>query len=76
MNLITLAIIIATRDHLDKIVLNPGLGTWVKRRDNLLAQLKLSINLIEFVASDTVAEMIRNQDDSNNNIFDFSLDLE
>ena len=76
MNIIMLAAAIATREYLDKTVLNPGSGTWVKERDELLVQLKLSINLLEFAALSSIVEMIKNWDNSNNNIFDFSLDLE
>jgi len=37
MNSIILAITIATREYLDKTVLNLGSGTWIKERDKLLA---------------------------------------
>jgi len=36
MNLITLAVIIAMPEYLDKTVLHPGFSTWVKGRDKLL----------------------------------------
>ena len=35
MNLIILVIIVVTVECLDKIVLNLGLGTWMKERDEL-----------------------------------------
>ena len=37
MNLIVLAIMVATKEYLDKIVLNLGSSTWVKGRDKLSA---------------------------------------
>ena len=35
-NLIILVVLIAISEYLDKTVLNPGFGTWVKERDELL----------------------------------------
>ena len=37
LNLITLVVIVITNNHIDKIVLNLGLKTWIKGQDELLA---------------------------------------
>ena len=76
MNLIALAIFIATGEHLDKTVQNPGSGTQIKEMDELLAWLKLSVDFIEDAVPDTTTEITRNQNDSNNEIFNFILDSE
>ena len=74
MNLIALVSIVATKEHLDKTVLNPGSGTWIKGQDKLLAQLKLSIKLMGDMELYATTDIIRNQDNSNKEIFDFTLD--
>ena len=53
-----MVIVIADR-YMDKKVLNLGLDTWIKGRNELPVQLKLSITLIELVELHATTELIK-----------------
>ena len=47
LNPIALTVLVVTDDHVNKTVLNPGSGTWVKGRDELPEWLKTSVKRME-----------------------------
>ena len=75
-NPIALLIIVIIDTYTDKMVLNLELGTQIKGIDELLAQLKLTIDLLDAIESNSPVDMIKNWENENNNIFTFLLDSE
>ena len=60
LNPIALIVIVITDNYINKMALNPGSGTWTKKRDELPVWLKLSAVLIELVEPHTTADLIKN----------------
>ena len=76
MNPIVLFVTVVIEAYLDKTMLNPGSGIQIKGIDELSVQLKLSTDLLEIIKPNLPAEIIKNQEDKNNNIFIFLPDSE
>ena len=56
-----LTVIVIISGYLDKTVMQPGKGTYIKRQDkNLLGWLLAAVNRSENVEPGSVIEMIRN----------------
>ena len=51
--------------------MNPAHGTWIKNQDVLPECTKKSIQKIESVEKNTAADLVKNQDDDNNENFTF-----
>ena len=66
--------IAASANHLDKTVLCPGIGSYVKGKNKLPEWLIAAAKRCPDVPPGSVAEMILNWDDGNNSIFKFKSD--
>ena len=65
---VILVTLVISKDHLDKTVVSPGVGAYVKGEDILPQWVKESAKRIE-AEHGSVAEFILNWDDGNNAIF-------
>ena len=69
---VILIVIVVTSGHLDKIVMQPGKGTYIKEQDKDLPRwLLAAANRSENVEPGSVIEMIPNWNDGKNEIFNF-----
>ena len=68
-------ILVISKEHLDKTVATPGVRAYVKGDDTLPQQVKESARRQE-AEPGSVAEIIMNWDDGNNDIFTFGTDSE
>ena len=75
MQLIILIILVITLEHVDKIVMYLGKGTFIKGIDTMLpGWLLVAASRSELPAEPgLVVEMIRNWNDKKNKIFDFNI---
>ena len=70
MQLVVLNVLVASSNHLHKIMLSPGLGAYAKGHDMLPEWLKVAAGRQEATPG-SVVEMTLNWDDDNNAIFKF-----
>ena len=71
---VVLSIIVASANHLDKTVLCPGVGSYVKGKHKLPEWLIAAAKRCPEATPGSVAEFILNWDDGNNSIFKFQSD--
>ena len=69
---IALAMIIFALNHVDKKVMNPEHGTWIKNKDVLPEWTKESVKRLVSMEKHTEADLVKNWDDGDNEIFTFS----
>ena len=72
--LVVLSVIVASANHLDKTVLCPGVGSYVKGKNKLLEWLIAVAKRCSEAPPGSLAAIILNWDDRNNSIFKFKLD--
>ena len=73
MQLIILIILVTTPDHVDKIVMLSGKGTFIKGIDTmLLGWLLVAVSRSESLEPGLVVEIIRNWNNNKNKIFNFN----
>ena len=72
---IILIILVITKDYLDKTVMLPGKGTFIKGIDTMLPEwLLVAVSRLKSLAAPgSVVEMIRNWNNKKNKIFNFSI---
>ena len=73
---VVLVILIVIDSHLHKTVLHPGENVCIKEKSVLLDQLVVAIIRYLDLKLGLIADMILNQNNSNNNIIDPTLDIE
>ena len=75
LNPIALIVLVVTDGHSDKTVTSPAHGTWIKGRDQLSKWLKAAIEHMNYASETSSAELIKTQNDRNNDFFDFDQDF-
>ena len=69
---VILTVIAITSNHLDKTIIQLGKGTYIKGQDKDLSEwLLAAVNRSDNIILESVIKMIRNWNDSKNEIFDF-----
>ena len=65
-NPITLAVVIVATNYVDKTVMNPACGTWIKNQNVMPEWTKKNVEKMESVKKTTAGNLVKNWGNGNN----------